>query len=147
MRKLIDQSTDGVVYSEEIYLDPVLPAQKVFGLIEIFHIEGVILDAYRLLNSFSRLRLSESASMLTINFLNRYTFWRYHFATTPEHIPNATDFDVVDALQYVTKASLPLTKSFIELEDDEGKPLPNPTEGLVKPENDRVFSEVYMLHN
>ena len=102
---VIDQSTDGVVYSEEIYLDPVLPAQKVFGLIEIFHIEGVILDAYRLLNSFSRLRLSESASMLTINFLNRYTFWRYHFATTPEHIPNATDFDVVDALQYVTKAS------------------------------------------
>ena len=113
-------------------------------MIEIFHLAGNELAAYRLLGAANELL----EPFYLIHFLNRYTFWRYRFATAPDNAPNPIDFDDVDApLQYVTRAPLPLTKSFIELDDDEGKPLPNPTGGLVKPEEDRVFSEVYMLHN
>ena len=144
---VIDQSDASVAYSEQVYIDPELPAEHLFGLVEIFHRSGTTMGAYRLVSAANEMLLSEPESTYVIHFLNRYTYWRYHFANAPAHVPNATDFDTVDALQYVTKASLPLTRSFIELEDDEGKPLPNPTGGLVKPEDGRLFSEVFLLHN
>ncbi len=140
----LDTGNTPYTQTEEIYLDSELSTQKVFGLVEIFHRAGNQLGDYRLLDNADRLR----QPFYLLQFLNRYTFWRYRFATAPEHAPNPTDFAEVDALEYVTRASFPLTKSFIELDDDEGNPLPNPSARLIRPEGDgRVYSEVYLLHN
>ena len=137
-----DTQNNSYSHIEEIYLDSVLPAKQIFGLVEVFHLDGNALGDYGLLDANNQLL----QPLYVIHFLNRYTFWRYVFNTVPDPLPDLGDFDQIDELHYVTKASLSLTRSFTPILYDTDVLLPNPIINTIKPEDDRVYSDVY-IHN
>ena len=134
-----------LAHTEPFYLDPDLPIQKVFGLIEIYHLAGNVLGMnYRLLDAGHRLQQPQ----YVVHFLNRYTYWRYLFRKTPDSTVVQNLQMGINDQQYRTHEPLPLTKSFIEIKTGgaEKKLLPNPSISSVKPEatDNRVYSDVFM---
>ncbi len=135
-----DTEGDPYNHTEEIYIDPDLPAQGVFGLMEIFHSPDGPEDDFSLLASDGTLRHPE----YVVQFLNRYTLWRYLFGSVPDPVPDAADFDRIDDQQYVRKEVLPLTNSFIPLRVNGVRLLPNPSPYTIKPEDDRLYSDIHV---
>jgi hypothetical protein len=136
----LDINGDAYAHMEEIYLDPEMPAQNLFAMVEVFHPSRGPEDDYNLIDTDDHLRQTQ----YVIHFLNRYTFWRYFFRTPPDPVPDSSDFDRIDDRQYVYKESLPLTKSFIPLRSDGVRLLPNPATPVIKPEENRVYSDIHV---
>lgn len=126
--------------SEAIYLDDSLPPGGVFGLVEIVHPAGAPGSTYRLWEPDGRLRQPS----FRLAFLNRYTYWRYHFAEVPDPVPDPADFEQVDDRAYVIREAKPLTRSLVPIPYDGDRLLPNPTGTRVRPEEDRVYSDVFI---
>lgn len=133
---------------EKVYLDPELVSLGAFAVIEIFHVPGETLGDFRLYDESAGFELLEPD--FVVHFLNRHTFWRYHFSK-----PLADGTDLADLEpsengenQFVTKRVMPLTRGVERVEVGKGngekRLLPNAPGGPIVPEPDRFYSDIYI---
>lgn len=125
---------------EDVLLNSQLSTTPALGYIEIINDRS--LGAYALLDD------ENDGTLLSprfgIQFLNRHTFWRYNYQNELTSTPGA-DLEEVDG-QFVTSSIQPLTTSYIRITDGIEDLLPNPGVGMIKPEDTRVYSDIF-IHN
>lgn len=131
---------------EAVYIDTDLYSKKPFAIIDIFHESGS--GNYALTGSQSD-DFAIKSPAYKILLKNRSTIWRYIFSTS-QSVNNTDLRDLVKEggsdERFVTQSPTPLLKSFVEvkfLKDDESF-LPNPGVRNIKPENSKIYSEIYL---
>ena len=124
---------DGIAYSDshDFYYNPKLYALNVFGIIDIFHENG--LGVHGLITGTGNLK----APIYKLQFKNRLTKWKYKSSNTQNDLaPNGVD------------EPLPLTQyGLIETVQLNGNSLPNATAQMIKPDTNEIISEIYIDEN
>ena len=141
----VDTAHNGFNHSEDIYIDPAFPALGVFSIIELFHQPGDALGDFRFYDEAADFELRSPE--FRVQLLNRHTYWRYHFPDPPDPTADLGDLERVGD-QFVTKRAMPLTRGVERVEfGAASRLLPNPSNGPVIPEADRVYSDIHVPHN
>ncbi|GJL83496.1 MAG: hypothetical protein DHS20C01_31300 [marine bacterium B5-7] len=131
-------------HSEPIYLDPALPAEDIFAIVELFHLPDGLLGDFRLYDEAADFALRQPEFI--VRLLNRHTYWRYRFRVAPDPGTELGDLEKVGE-QYVTRRVMPLTLGFQKIvigNDVTETWLPNPSVDHIVPEDDRVYSDIHI---
>jgi len=143
----LDSSGSNFNLAQNVYIDADLPARGVFSIIELFYDPDELLGEFHLYDEDNGFTLREREFI--VQFLNRHTFWRYHFSDPPDTSGSATDLGDLEPIndhidQFVTKHVKPLTRGVESVNFAGDTLLPNPPAGPIVPEADRVYSDIYI---
>lgn len=147
-------------YQEKInfYFEKSLTPRNIFGIIEINHLPNNAKEDYQLINSDKNNEMVYPLSpedsrkpVYQLLFKNRSTIWRYNFSKDQE-ITNQQlgdfkrDGGAEEKRKFITKESKPLTQYPVAIQkfNQVDQLLPGPTVGNLKPEKDKIYSEIYI---
>ncbi len=130
----------GDSFTEEVPVYLMHDPQKVWAVVEVFHKAGDVLGAYKMIDEEAGNRLMAPRYILHVQ--NRSTYWRYHFGKPPEKKPKNSEL-VQSGDSFVTLKPQPLTTSYTEVTYN-SSPLPNPSVKMIKPEQSKIYSDVYL---
>ncbi len=133
---------DKTIHESSFFLADSFNTQNAFGFIEI-HTERSDTNKYALLNENGSFQNTEN--QYVIRFKNRSTIWRYKFNAS-QSLQGNSDFGVEnsDDKILITNELQPLTANgLVALQIGDFK-LPNASPKLIKPENENIYSEIFI---
>lgn len=138
---------------QAVYINNLRTAQNTFGIIDIFHFADNATSDYSLLDNDGSLLSPE----YTLWWQNRTTQWRYLFETEPPPPDADCDVEIESGFNknLISKTPQALINRYRRVcfqDSIDGEVvreeilLPNPSSQRIYPENENVYSEVYMGH-
>jgi hypothetical protein len=129
----IENTVSGEIRAGRCYFAGELREQNFLGITEFFFNSG--LNSYNLLNGSGE--FPDSTPVFTIRFKNRYTHWRYLHGDQSSFPDESNPLVAFNPLTF--RGTVDVTQN-----GSNGKRLPNPNANMIKPENDRYYSEIFI---